>query len=98
MSNKNNVTGNESMMVKEPQFTYNNVDTSPVFTKYQMQILESIANVQDEEEMQAIRNLIADYFSNKALDAMDRLCNEGTLSTQDIESWNKEHLRTPYKY
>jgi hypothetical protein len=63
-----------------------------------MQILESIANVQDEEEMQEIRNLIADYFSNKALDAMDRLCNEGTLSTQDIESWNKEHLRTPYKY
>lgn len=98
MSNKNNVTGNESMMVKEPQLTYNNVDTSPVFTKYQMQILESIANVQDEEEMQEIRNLIADYFSNKALDAMDRLCNEGTLSTQDIESWNKEHLRTPYKY
>ena len=98
MSNKNNVTGNESMMVKEPQFTYNNVDTSTVFTKYQMQIIESIAKVQDEEEMQEIRNLIADYFSNKALDAMDRLCNEGTLSTQDIESWNKEHLRTPYKY
>ena len=67
-----------------------------VFTTYQMQILESISRVQDENEMRAIRDLIAEYFSNKALDAMDRLCSDGKLNTATIESWSKEHDRTPY--
>lgn len=44
-----------------------------------------------------IRNIIAEYFSNKALDAIDELCDDGKLSTKTIESWSKEHLRTPYK-
>ena len=66
------------------------------FTTYQMQILDSIANVKDEQELCDIRDLIAQYFSNKALDAMDALCNAGTLSTQKIESWAKEHNRIPY--
>ena len=67
-----------------------------VLTGYQMQILDSIANVHDESELKEIRNLISEYFSNKALDAMDRLCNEGKLSTATVESWHSEHLRTPY--
>ena len=69
-----------------------------VFSTYQMQILESIANVKDEHTMQEIRNLIAEYFSNKALDAMDRLCDEGKLSNETVESWHTGHMRTPYLY
>lgn len=72
--------------------------TGQVLTGYQMQILDSIANVHDESELKDIRNLIAEYFSNKALDAMDRLCDEGKLSTATIESWQAEHLRTPYVF
>lgn len=40
---------------------------------YQMQILDCISQVKDEEELKEIRNLLADYFSKKALDAMDLL-------------------------
>lgn len=67
-----------------------------VFSTYQMQILDSISRVQDENEMRDIRDLIAEYFSNKALDAMDKLCSDGTLNTATIQSWSKEHNRTPY--
>lgn len=67
-----------------------------VFSTYQMQILDSIAAVQSDREMSDIRDLIAAYFSNKALDAMDKLCDSGKLSTATIQSWSKEHLRTPY--
>ncbi|MCQ2245850.1 MAG: hypothetical protein MJZ69_03565 [Bacteroidaceae bacterium] len=67
-----------------------------VISPYQMQILDSIARVNDEKEMRDIRDLIAEYFSNKALDEMDRLCNEGLLSTADVQSWANEHDRTPY--
>lgn len=84
-------------MASEPVMAYD-VRTAPVFTGYQMQILESIANVKDENDMLEIRNLIAEYFSNKALDAMDKLCDEGRLSNHTIESWHSEHMRTPYRY
>lgn len=66
-----------------------------VISPYQMQILDSIARVNDEKEMREIRDLIAEYFSNKALDEMDRLCNEGLLSTADVQSWAGEHDRVP---
>lgn len=87
----------EPQMVNESVAAYN-VRTTSVFTGYQMQILDSIANVKDEHTMLEIRNLIAEYFSNKALDAMDRLCDEGKLSNETIESWHTEHMRTPYIY
>lgn len=63
-----------------------------------MQILESISLVNNDQELRDIRDLIAEYFSNKALDAMDKLCSDGVLDTPAIESWAKEHNRTPYKY
>ena len=69
-----------------------------VFSPYQMQILESIASVKTEKELCDIRNLIAEYFSNKALNAMDALCDKGELSEAEIQSWSEEHLRTPYRY
>lgn len=87
----------DPQMVNESATVYN-ARTAPVFTGYQMQILESIANVKDEHDMLEIRDLIAEYFSNKALDAMDKLCEEGSLSVQTIESWQEEHMRTPYIY
>lgn len=68
-----------------------------VFSTYQMQILDSISQVRSEKELCDIRDLIAEYFSNKALDAMDSLCQMGTLTTETIQSWSKEHLRTAYK-
>ncbi|MCQ2316602.1 MAG: hypothetical protein MJZ85_07980 [Bacteroidales bacterium] len=67
-------------------------------TRYQMQILESIAKVKNDDELREIRNLIAEYFSKKALDAMDGLCDDGNLTTETVESWHSQHLRTPYRY
>ena len=52
----------------------------------------------NNQELCDIKNLIAESFSNKALDAMDKLCEDGTLSNETIQSWQSEHMRTPYKY
>lgn len=68
-----------------------------VLSTYQMQILDSIAAVKSDTEMCEIRDLIAAYFSNKALDEMDALCGDGSLTTATVESWANEHLRTPYR-
>ncbi len=96
MSNKQGLAEDKSQLIEEPSFIYE-TKASKAISTYQMQILECIANVKDEEEMKDIRNLIAEYFSNKALDAMDKLCDEGNLSTKEIESWNKEHLMASAK-
>ena len=58
-----------------------------------MQILDCIAKVDNDKDMKDIRDLIAEYFSNKALDEMDKLCSEGKLSTATVQSWAKEHNR-----
>ena len=73
----------DSAMVSEPAIAYGRVHAPvPVFSKYQMQILDSIANVKNEQELCDIKNLIAEYF----------------LSTETIQSWQSGHMRTPYKY
>lgn len=98
MNNKNSKADSNIPHASEPVAVY---ATQPavtnVFSYYQMQILDSISRVKDDQELKDIRNLIAEYFSNKALDAIDGLCDKGELSAQIIESWSKEHLRTPYK-
>lgn len=68
------------------------------FSTYQMQILDCIAKVDNDKDMKDIRDLIAEYFSNKALDEMDKLCSEGKFSTATVQSWAKEHNRIPYTY
>ena len=87
-------------IVNEPAIAYGSVH-SPIpaaFFKYQMQILDSIANVKNDQELCDIKNLIAEYLSNKALNAMDKLCEDGTLSTETIQLWQLEHIHTTYKY
>ena len=91
------------MQIKEKSTTFayelnNNKKMQAVLSTYQMQILDSIARVNSDSELKEIRDLIADYFSTKALDAMDALCDKGNLSTNTIQSWATEHDRTPYNY
>ncbi|MCQ2336858.1 MAG: hypothetical protein MJ010_06745 [Paludibacteraceae bacterium] len=92
------IKDNNAQQVNEPSVAYATQSVaSSMISACQMQILDSIANVNSDQELIEIRNLIAEYFSNKALNAVDELCDAGKLSTQKIESWSKEHLRTPYK-
>lgn len=69
----------------------------PVFTSYQMQILEIISRVKSEKEMADIKQLLAQYFADKAEDAIDKLWEEGIINDSVIEDWKNEHMRTPYK-
>lgn len=70
---------------------------SPSITPYQMRFLELISQVGSDEEMNDIYNLVSQYFSNKALDAIDKLWDEGTINDEIYEGWLHEHMRTPYR-
>ena len=97
MAKEYDIINEEPQMASEPVAAYS-VSSAPVFSPYQMQILDSISRVRSEKELKDIRDIIAEYFSNKALNAMDKLCDDGKLSVKDIESWSSGHDRTLYVY
>ncbi len=75
---------------------YNSVQRT-IFTPAQQYILQVMASVQSEKEIEEIKNLIAQYFANKALDAIDQNIANGLYTQDTINSWANEHNRTPYQ-
>lgn len=75
------------------------METSSVnaLTPQQMQVLEMISRVKTEEELADIRQLIANYFSQKLERQMDQLWDEGVVNDEVIDQWKHTHMRTPYR-
>ena len=67
------------------------------FSPFQIEMLELVARVSSEAEMQDIRRLLGQYFAKRAEDALDSLWDEGILNEDVMEEWKKGHMRTPYK-
>lgn len=60
--------------------------------------MEKIYNIPEEKkEMANKKTDLAQYFADKAEDAIDKLWEEGTINDSVIEDWKNEHMRTPYK-
>ncbi len=68
-----------------------------VFNPAQLHLLRLFSYVRDEKSLREIRDVLSSHFAKKVDEEMDRLWDEGTISPETIESWRKEHLRTPYK-
>lgn len=68
-----------------------------VFNAAQLYILELMSRVQNENELNEIKDVLAKHFADKALDAIDKLWDEGKINEDVIQSWKHEHMRTPYK-
>ena len=67
------------------------------FTPFQIEMLELVARVSSEVEMQDIRRMLGQYFAKRAEDAINRLWDESVLNDNVMEEWKAEHMRTPYK-
>ena len=61
-----------------------------------MNLLRVVDRIQSVDEVQAIQQLLANYYAQKAEAEMDRLWENGTINEHVIEQWGKEHMRTPY--
>ncbi len=69
----------------------------PVFSPFQLQMLEMTSRVKSEVEMDDIRRMLAEYFAERAESEIDRLWDEGVLNGDVMEQWKTEHMRTPYR-
>ena len=63
----------------------------------QMMILESFAGAQDEQELNALMDVLQKFYASRLEAEMQRLWDDGTLDQQALDQLRSEHLRTPYR-
>ena len=63
----------------------------------QMMILESFAGAQDEQELNALMDVLRNFYTSRLEAEMQHLWDDGTLNQQVLDKLRDEHLRTPYR-
>ena len=62
----------------------------------QLGILRLLGRMNTLEKVEELRQVISNYYAQKATDAMDKLWDSGAWNEDKNESVLNEHLRTPY--
>lgn len=63
----------------------------------QMMILESFAGAQDEQELNALMDVLRNFYAMRLEKEMERLWDNGTLDQSALDNLRSEHLRIPYR-
>ena len=66
-------------------------------TTLQLEWLKIFSFQPSYEQLMDIKNLLANYFANKATQEIDKLWDENNWDDSTMEQWLGEHLRTPYE-
>ncbi len=62
----------------------------------QLSILRLLGRMKTVEQVEELRQVISNYYAQKATDEMDRLWDGGEWNDAKNTAILKEHLRTPY--
>ena len=65
-----------------------------VLSNLQLELLKLYANNISEKQLIDIQLLLANYFAQRATDAMDKLWETQNLTTETMIEWTNEHCRT----
>jgi hypothetical protein len=63
----------------------------------QLELLSILSFNPNEEDLRNIRQLIAEYYAEKATAAMEKFEEENNITPETYIAWSKEHMRTPYR-
>ncbi len=74
------------------------METEMTLHQAKMNLLRVVDCIRTIDDVQAIQQILANYYAQKAEAEMDRLWDNGTINEQVIEQWGQEHMRTPYNY
>ncbi len=69
-----------------------------VLNDAQLGILRLLGRLKTLEQVNELRQIISNYYAQKATEEMDKLWESGQWDEEKNEKVLKEHLRTPYKY
>jgi hypothetical protein len=70
---------------------------SQKLTNLQLELVKLFSYKIAENQVLEIKQLLSNYFADKATEEMDRLWDENNWSEETMNEWSNEHLRTPYK-
>lgn len=68
-----------------------------VLNTAQKNILRMLSFVKDEKTVSDVENILKEHFSQKLDSSLDALIDNGSITIDTIQSWENEHMRTPYK-
>lgn len=64
----------------------------------QLGILRLLSRMKTVEQVNELRQIISNYYAQKATEEMDRLWDSGAWNEEKNNRILKEHLRTPYRH
>ena len=67
-----------------------------VFNTAQLELLKMMSFFNTPESLQELKQVISNYFAQKADEEITRLWADGTLTDEKVESFRHLHERTPY--
>ncbi len=70
--------------------------TQPL-TNLQLELLKVFSRPIPDEDLVAIKQLIAGYFAKKATSLADEVWEQEGFTEETMQQWQQTHLRTPYK-
>lgn len=62
----------------------------------QLELLKLFAKNIPEQQLIEIKQLLVQYFAQKATDEMDKLWDERGYTNETMKKWANTHMRTPY--
>lgn len=68
-----------------------------VFNAAQLELLDMMANVKDEAELQALKYAVSEFYARKADEEMEKLWESGAWNEQTLADLKNAHFRTPYQ-
>ncbi|SFT56548.1 hypothetical protein SAMN04489724_1363 [Algoriphagus locisalis] len=63
----------------------------------QLELLKVFSQNLDDTQLLEIRELLANYFSERTTNEMDKLFSEKNWGAEKIEEWASDHMRTKYE-
>lgn len=63
------------------------------FSNLQLELLKVYSREVEEEDLLAIRKILADYFAKKAIENADKVWDQNGWKTEDTKILSKEHNR-----
>jgi hypothetical protein len=65
-------------------------------TNLQLELLKIFSYQLKPQQLTDIKNLLANYFAEQAMQEMDKLWEENNWDNNTMTKWANEHIRTPY--
>ena len=68
-----------------------------VFNEAQLEMLDIMAGINSAEELEALKQVVSEFFARRADEELEKLWQEGAWNEQTLQELRHAHYRTPYQ-